>query len=147
MRRRLLPAALGAAALSLLAVFTLPGVALAATTLHDGQWVIPTGIQPASKTYKATTTRPFWSVIMLSPGYIQSNDPVSVDYNMKVYNSTGTRLATTTFDPFEPDYVAIDGNIRSPRTYTARVFKKTSNYSGEQYRLVFVDGKSTVVEG
>ena len=150
MRRRLQRAAQVTIAVSaaIAAVVLQSEAALAATALTSGQWVVPTGVQPATQDYSATATGPYWSAVVFSPGYIQSSDPNTVvDYSMKALDGSGNQLAATTYGPYEPDYVAIDGNIRSSQTYTARVIKNQSNYAGEQYRMVFVNGNTVLNQG
>jgi hypothetical protein len=137
------------AALTLLAVFAQPGIAQAATVLADGQWVTPVGAaQPAVTDYSVTTTRPYWSVAFLRYGYTDVwGDPQPPKYYLQALDSAGAVLATSDQGTF-PSFVAIDGNIRSAQTYTARVLQHAAgSYSGEQYGLTFQDGKSILPLG
>ncbi len=120
------------------------------TPLGNGQWVVATGAQPTAADYSAMTTSPYWSAVMFSPGYLQTNNPNPiVDYKMQMFDSSGNQLAQTasTYPSGEPDYIAIDGNIRSPQTYTARVIQNQSNDPGEQYRMVFLNGNTILYPG
>lgn len=149
MSRRLRRALRPAIAISaVLAVVAQSGIASAATALTSGEWVVATGAQPNTVDYSATATNPYWSAVVFSPGYIHTSDPNPVvDYTLQALDGSGNQLAATTYGPYEPDYVAIDGNIRPPQTYTARVVKNQSNYAGEQYRMVFLNGNTVLPLG
>ena len=128
---------------ALLALVTLPGVASAATALADGQWVNPTGSQPSTVDYSVRTTRPYWSVVVLRPGYIQTSDPnVDAEYHLQVPGGASSANANKI-----PDWVAIDGNVRSPQDYTARVVRYKNTWLGEQYGITFQDGRSVLPPG
>lgn len=114
--------ALGAAAIALGLVATLSSVASAAPDLPDSQWVSGTG----STTYTATTTAPYWSAVLAGPG--NNADGLSVA-------GTGTTFG------FDPDYVAIDGNVRAAQHYTVSV--STLN----PYRLEFLNGHTILNAG
>jgi hypothetical protein len=143
---------LAAAALTLATVFAQPGVAQAATVLSDGQWVNPFGTdQPANTDYSVTTTGPYWSVVFLRNGYIDDEGDVAepARYSLRALDSTGAQLASSNQGIF-PSFAAIDGNIRSAQTYTARVvrnYPEDNTPIGEQYGLTFQDGKSVLPSG
>src|SRR6185369_13946394 len=81
--------------------------------------------------------------VVLRPGYIQTSDPsVDAEYHLQVPGGASSTNANKI-----PDWVAIDGNIRSPQDYTARVVRYTNTWLGEQYGITFQDGRSTLPLG
>jgi hypothetical protein len=125
---------------TLAAVFAMPGVATAATVLNSGQWVNPYGRQPATSDYTVTTTRPYWSAVVMRPGYIFGDGNVVPQYQVQLLDGANGPLAASTLDWYWPNFVAVDGNVRPPQSYTARVTKIQDDDTNEQYGLTFVDG-------
>jgi len=123
MRRTVLTAAVLAMGL----VGVLSGVAVAAPALPNSQWVGGSG----STAYSATTTGPYWSAVLADGG--NGIDGFGV-------TAVGTQLGATTFGDF-PDYVAIDGNVRSAQNYTVSVS------AANPYRLEFLNGNTVLNTG
>src|SRR5437773_4212940 len=134
-----------AAAVGIVTLLALPGVAHAAPGLDSGRWVVPVGVQPDTVDYSTTTTHAYWSVVMLSPQY--RSTPSVVDYNLAVSDSSGNVLAESTLGDFGKDYVAIDSNHRTQQTYGIQVNKVASNGTEDQYGLMFVDGNTILNRG
>lgn len=139
-------AAAGVAALA--AVLTMPGVAAAAVrVLHNGEWATPNWRQPAISDYTVTTTRPYWSAVVMRPGYIFGDGSVIPQYQMQILASTGAPPTASTLEYYWPNFVAVDGNVRPAQTYTARVTKIQDDDVSEQYGLTFVDGDTVAPTG
>jgi hypothetical protein len=125
---------------ALAAVVALPGVATAATTLRSGQWVNPYGRQPATSDYTVTTTRPYWSAVVMRPGYIFGDGSTLPEYQVQLLNTSRAALASSLLDWYWPNFVAVDGNVRPAQSYVARVVRIQDDDADEQYGLTFVDG-------
>jgi hypothetical protein len=92
-----------------------------------------------AQNYGLNTTRNYWSVIGIRP-------PLGTDDDLNVYdnrNLTGL-LSSSAFGSNTIDWVAIDGNRRSPGDYYPRVnqYAGTGNYGIEYY-----EGSTTVTDG
>jgi hypothetical protein len=132
---------IAACAATLAAVIAMPGVATAATVLYSGQWVNPYGRQPTITDYTVTTTRPYWSAVVMRPGYYFGSDTDHLPkYQMQMLDSTGAPPTSSTLDDYLPNFVAVDGNVRPAQSYAARVIKVQDDDASEQYGLTFVDG-------
>src|SRR4029453_8363039 len=65
-----------AVAATFVAVLPMPGGGAAGGGLHNGEWVTPSWRQPASSDYTVTMTRPYWSAVVMRPGYVFGNGGV-----------------------------------------------------------------------
>jgi hypothetical protein len=136
-----------AVAATFVAVLTMPGVAAAVAVLHNGEWVTPSWRQPASSDYTVTTTRPYWSAVVMRPGYVFGNGGVIPQYQVQILASAGAPPTASTLEYYWPNFVAVDGNVRPAQTYTARVTKIQDDDVSEQYGLTFVDGDTVAPIG
>ncbi|MDQ1646133.1 MAG: hypothetical protein QOJ50_2317 [Cryptosporangiaceae bacterium] len=144
-RNRLL---LASAALGGVLALGLGVPAAAAPALAPAAWIVANGTQPALTDYTATPSGPFWSAVVLDPGY-QSGDDADPDqdYDLWAYDSAGKGLASSRLGIGEIDYVAIDSNTRTVEPYRVQVQKFHATSTHEQYRLVFASGTLTVGPG
>jgi hypothetical protein len=139
---------------AMVAVTALPGTAVAApvaasaaSMITSGSWINPVGLQPWVTDYTVTTTRPYWSVILQRPGYVNASEPSQIpSYTLRALNGNQI-LGASNYTDFRPNFVAIDGNIRTAQSYTARIVKISDNNFSEQYGLTFVDGGSILQAG
>src|SRR5256885_1870817 len=134
---------LAAAAIAVVVVLSQSGFAEAATSLPHDTLITANNAQPTDKDYSFSTTRRFWSVVLLNTS---ENDPTDLDYDLAVRKS-GTTLATSSQSFPQLDFVAINSHLRAPQSYTARVHRFRGSSSGAQYTIEYTEGSKTFPAG
>jgi hypothetical protein len=108
----------GVAAAAIAVVLLQSQAAYASTSLADGAVV---NTNAATADYTFNTTSYYWSVVALS---------TTVDYDLRLYDSNGTPLGSSTYGTGVTDFVAINSNLRPLGSYRATVnhFAGTGSY-------------------
>ena len=128
----------------------LPSAAAAAPALVSGEWIVASYPQPVNADYVAQQVSPYWSAVVLQPGYQQgSGADINQNYDLFASDATGNQLlASSTQTPAELDYIAVDSNSPEARTpHTMRVHRAQGTGTSEQYRLTYAATTAVLVAG